>query len=1014
VVRAYQQTCAEVIRHFDGHIAQYLGDGLLVYFGYPQAHEDDARRAVYTGLEILAAMRRLNTRLEREWRVQLAVRLGIHTGLVLVGEMGGRGRQEQLALGETPNVAARLQGLAATDTMVVSAATLRLVQGYFTYDELGMHALKGVAVPVQVYRILGESAAQSRLDVGSVTGLTPLVGRDAEMTLLLERWAQSRDGLGQVVLLSGEAGIGKSRLVEVLREHAYSEGATRIVFRYSPYHQNSALYPVIDHLQRFLHWHRDDTPEARLDKLEQALHTSHLPLAEVVPLFAALLSVPLSEHYPPLNLTPQLQRQKTQEALVAWLLEEAERQPVLAVWEDLHWADPSTLDVLSLVIEQVPTARMLTLLTYRPEFRPPWATRSHQTQITLGRLGRPQVEAMLTSLTGGKALPADVVEQVLAKTDGVPLFVEESVKMILESGLVREDAGRYVLAGPLPPLAIPSTLHDSLMARLDRLSTARELAQLGAVLGREFSYELLQAVALVDETTLQQGMAQLVNAELVYQRGLPPRSWYIFKHALIQDMAYQSLLKSTRQQYHQRIAQVLAEGFPETRETQPELLAHHYTEAGLNEAAVDYWQQAGRRAIECSANIEAINHLTRGLEVLATLPETPERHRQELVLQTTLGPVLMAIRGQGAPEVERAYARARELCQHVGEAPQLFPVLWGLWYFYLARAEWRVARELGEQLLSLAQHTQDSTLLLLAHRVLGQTLSFLGEFASAQTHLAQALAFYDPQQHRPLAFLYGQDQGVICRSWAALVLWLLGYPDQARQKSHEVLALAQELNHPHSLTYALYWAVMLDLYQREGQAAQERAEAGIVLAHEQGFAVWIAWGMLLRGCALAEQGQSTEGIGQMHQGIAAWQATGAEVFRPYSLGLLAEAYGKAGQAEEGLPLLAEALAAANNTGERYYEAELYRLKGAMLLTQADKEPRWLEAEESFRQALAVARHQQAKSLELRATMSLSRLWQRLGKRAEARQLLAEIYGWFTEGFDTADLQEAKALLAELS
>ena len=439
-----------------------------------------------------------------------------------------------------------------------------------------------------------------------------------------------------------------------------------------------------------------------------------------------------------------------------------------------------------------------------------------------------------------------------------------------------------------------------------------------------------------------------------------------------------------------------------------------HTEAGLNEPAVDYWQQAGQRAIERSANVEASSHLTRGLEVLATLPDTPERYRKEFVLQTTLGPVLMAIRGQGAPEVERAYARARELCQHVGETPQLFPVLWGLWYFYLARAEWRVARELGEQLLSLAQRTQDPPLLLLAHRVLGQTLAFLGEFASARSHLAQALTFYDPQQHRPLAFLYGQDQGVICHSWAALVLWLLGYPDQARQRSHEMLILAQELHHPHSLAYALYWAAMLDLYHRKGQAAQEQAEAGMVLSHEQGFALWIAWGTLLRGWALAEQGQSAEGILQMRQGIAAWQATGAEVFRPYSLALLAEAYGKAGQAEEGFPLLAEALAAVDNTGERYYEAELYRLKGEMLLAQADTEPRWLEVEESFRQALAVARHQQAKSLELRAAMSLSRLWQRLGKRAEAHQLLAEIYGWFTEGFDTADLQEARALLAELA
>src|SRR5262245_2568534 len=586
VVRAYQEAAAAVIQRFDGYVAQYLGDGLLVYFGYPQAHEDDARRAVRTGLDLMEALGDLNVRLAQHYGARLAVRIGIHTGLVVVGEMGAGSRQEQLALGDTPNVAARIQGLAGPDTVVISPATFRLVRGFFLYQDMGTHALKGLATPVQVYRILGDSAAQSRLDVMELTGFTPLVGRDSEVALLLERWAQSQDGAGQVVLLRGEAGIGKSRLVEVLRERAISEGATQIVFRCSPYHQNSAQYPVIDHLQRFLQWQRDESPEAKFDKLEQVLRTYLLPLEDVVPLFAALLSVPLPECYTPLNLTPQRQRQKTHEALVAWLLEEAERRPVLAVWEDLHWADPSTLDVLSLMLDQISTSRMLTLLTCRPEFRPPWAARTPVTQVTLNRLGRAQAEAMLPSLTGEKPLPPEVVEQVIAKTDGVPLFVEELVKMILESGLVREQAGRYVLAGLLPPLAIPSTLHDSLMARLDRLSTARALVQLGAVLGREFAYDLLQAVASVNETTLQQGLARLVEAELVYRRGLPPRSRYIFKHALIQDAAYQSLLKSTRQQYHQRIAEVMAAQFPETAETQPELLAHHYTEAGLGEQAI--------------------------------------------------------------------------------------------------------------------------------------------------------------------------------------------------------------------------------------------------------------------------------------------------------------------------------------------------------------------------------------------------------------------------------------------
>src|SRR5262245_14518180 len=447
-----------------------------------------------------------------------------------------------------------------------------------------------------------------------------------------------------------------------------------MAFRCSPYYHNSALYPVIDHLQRFLQWQRDDAPEAKLDTLERALRTSRLPLEEVVPLFAALLSVPLPERYPPLNLTPQQQRQKTQEALVAWLLAEAEWQPVLAVWEDLHWADPSTLEVVGLVLDQVPTAWMLTLLTCRPEFRPPWSSQAPVTQVILNRLEHVQVETMLTHLTGGKALPAAVVQQVVTKTDGIPLFVEELVKMILESGLVREEADRYGLTGPLPPLALPSTLHDSLMARLDRLSAARDLAQLGAVLGREFAHDLLQAVSPLDEPTLQQGLAQLVDAELVYQRGLPPRSRYLFKHALIQDAAYQSLLKSTRQQYHQRIAQVLEAQFPDTALLQPELVAHHYTEAGLSAQAVLYWQKAGQRAVERSAHLEAVAHLNKGLALLRALPDTPERTQQELVLQTLLGPALIVSKSFAAPEVEQTYTRARALCQQVGDTSQLFPV----------------------------------------------------------------------------------------------------------------------------------------------------------------------------------------------------------------------------------------------------------------------------------------------------------------------------------------------------
>ena len=694
-----------------------------------------------------------------------------------------------------------------------------------------------------------------------------------------------------------------------------------------------------------------------------------LPLAEAVPLFAALLSLPLTADYAPLTVSPEQQKQKTLQALLTILLRIAAQQPVLFVMEDLHWVDPTTLELLSLLVDQGPTARILVLLTFRPDFSPPWTGRAHLTQVTLNRLPRRQAAEMTGRVAHGKALPPEVVEQVVAKTDGVPLFVEELTKMVLESGLLQEREERYELTGPLPPLAIPTTLHDSLMARLDRLATVKGLAQLGATLGREFSYELLHAVSPWDEATLRRGLQQLVEAEFLYQQGLPPQATYLFKHALIQEAAYQSLLRSTRQQHHQHIAQVLEARFPELCETQPELLAHHSTEAGLHEQAIGYWQKAGQRAIERSANLEAIGHLTTGLEVLKRLPDTPERTQHELMLHTALGVPLRATKGFGAPEVGQVYARARELCQQVEETPQLVPVLRGLWEFYELQGELQTARELGEQLLTLAQRVREVELLLVAHNVLGDTLVWLGEFAGARAHLEQGMALYHPQQHRSHAFLYGYDSGVHCLAFGAWALWYLGYPDQALRRIHDALTLAQELSHPFSLAFALAFAAWLHQLRREGQAAQERAAATIALATEQGFPFWEAWGTILRGWALAEQGQSAEGIAQMRQGIAAWRATGAELQLPYYLALLAEAYGKAGQAEEGLRVLAEALTAVHKTGERQHEAELYRLKGELLLQQATGSDD--EAETCLHQALDIARHQQAKSLELRAAMSLS-------------------------------------------
>jgi predicted ATPase/class 3 adenylate cyclase len=1014
VVRAYQDTCAKVIARYEGHIAQYLGDGLLVYFGYPQAHEDDAQRAVRAGLGILEAMAQLNTRVEGERGVHLAVRLGIHTGLVVVGEVGGGTRQEQLALGETPNLAARLQGMAAPNTLVISAATVPLLGGFFACRSLGTHLLKGLPQPIEVSQVLYESTARSRLEAAGRVGLTPLVDREQEIGLLQERWAQVKDGLGQVVLLSGDAGIGKSRLVQVLTEQVAAEPQAWLTpCQCSPYHQHTALYPMIDLLERVvLRFEREESSQQKLHKLEGFLVQYGLPLAETVPLFAALLSLPLTADYAPLTVSPEQQKQQTLHALLTVLLRIAAQEPVLFVMEDLHWVDPSTLEFLTLLVDQGPTARILALFTCRPDFSPPWTGRSHLTQVTLPRLPRRQAAELTDRVAHSKVLPPEVVEQVVAKTDGVPLFVEELTKMVLESGLLRERAERYELTGPLPPLAIPTTLHDSLMARLDRLAAVKGLAQLGATLGREFAYELLQAVALWDEDTLQRGLQQLVAAEFLYQQGLPPHATYRFKHALIQDAAYQSLLRSTRQQYHQRIAQDLEAHFPATAETQPELLAHHYTQAGLTEQAVPYWQRAGQQASDRSAYLEAVQHLTRGLALLATLPETPARAQQEIELRIALGPALMAAKGWAVPEVEQTYARARALCQQLGDTPQLFPTLRGLWRFYQGRGALLAARELGEQLVRLAQREAAPLPRLEAHNALGQTLFQLGEYTTARKHLEQGVALIDPTTQLGQALHQGEASGVRCLVTAARTLWCLGYPVQAVRRSEEALALAQALAHPYSLAMVRYQAAFLHHHRRDVLAVQAQAEALLTLATDQGFPLFVGHGTYLQGWVLTMRGEASAGLAQLRQGLGAILAAGQELSRPFGLVLLAEATGLVGQVEDGLRLVAEALTVLEASGRGDLLAEAYRLQGTLLLHQAV--PDAVRAEACFQQALAIARRQQAKSWELRTVLSLSRLWQQQGKTAEAYRLLAEIYGWFTEGFDTADLQEAKSLLDELS
>ena len=1013
VLRAYQAACVEAIQRFDGYIAQHLGDGLLVYFGFPVAHEDDAQRAILAGLGMLDTMHTLNTRLEQEHRVRLSIRVGLHTGLTVIGDIGAGQKHELLALGEAPNIAARIQSLAAPDTVAISADTFRLVEGYFTVEDLGRQTLRGVAAPLQVYRVLRHSGAQSRLDVAGPRGLTPLVGREQEVSFLLERWRWVKEGQGQVVLLSGEAGIGKSRLVQVLKDQVTSEPHTRLECRSLPHYQNSALYPIIDLLQRLLQWQHDASPEEKLDKLAQALGQYRLPVQEAIPLLAPLLSLPLPEdRYPPLRFSPERQRQKTFEALLAMLLEPAAHRPVLFILEDLHWTDPSTLELLALLMDQIPTVSFYALLTCRPTFQPLWSSRSYMTQVTLSRLAQPQVGQMAEHVAGGKRLPSEVLRQVVEKTDGVPLFVEEMTKAVLESGILQDVNGHYEMTGSVSALAIPATLHDSLMARLDRLVTAKAVAQYAAVLGRHFSYAVLHAVLQLDEPTLQRELGRLVDAELLYQRGLPPQATYLFKHALIRDIAYESLLRSTRQGYHQRVAQVLEAQFPETAATQPELLAQHCTEAGLSAQAVRYWHQAGQHAIQRSAHTEAVAHLTQGLTVLTTLPHTPERVRQELALQTSLGLVLMAVRGYGAAEVEHVYLRARELSQEVDDTAERVRVLLGLHVVFFVRSNHEAVHALTGEILPLAQALQDPLALIQTYSTEGESLGWQGQFALARTHLEHAKSLYRPQRYAPSAYFYGHDPVVQNLDILAAVLWVLGCPERAVQQSDEALTFAQGLSHPFSLTFALTSEALLHHLRREATIVQELAETAITVSTEHGFPFRAAFGSMLLGWAMAERGEGEAGIARIKEGIATFQATGSKLHNSMWLGLLAEGSGKLGRVEEGLTILAEALSAVDDTGEHFYEAELQRLKGKFLLQRSADNQR--EAETCFQHAMTIAQNQGAKAWELRTATSLARLWQHQGKRPQARDLLASVYTWFTEGFDTLDLRDAKALLDALA
>jgi class 3 adenylate cyclase/predicted ATPase len=1005
VIAAYHQAVAEIVAGFDGFVAKYMGDGVLVYFGYPRAHEDDAEWAIRAGLGIIDAVGRLDVK-----SVKLQARGGIATGLVVVGDLIGEGSaQEQSVVGETPNLAARLQALAEPDAVVIAAGTRRLVGDLFEVRDLGAIEVKGIAGPVPAWQVLRPSVVASRFEALRGSALTRLVGRDEEIDLLLRRWARAKAGDGQIVLVSGEAGLGKSRIVAALAERLHAEPLLRLRYFCSPYHQDSALFPFIDQLGRASGFAHDDPPASRLEKL-QALLARAAPSDEDVAFLADLLSLPASERYPLPNLSSQRKKDRTLEALIHQLEGLVRQQPALMVFEDAHWIDPTSRELLDLAVERVRSLPVLLIVTFRPEFQPPWIGQPQVSMVALNRLDWRDRMTLVEQIAGGKALPDEVVTQIVDRADGVPLFVEELTKSVLESGLLREEADRYVLDGALPPFAIPTSLHDSLMARLDRLASVRRVAQIGAAIGRAFPYALLHAVSRLPEDELQTALDRLVASELVFQRGMPPDAVYAFKHALVQDAAHGSLLRSSRRQLHAEIAEALEGQSPDLMDSQPELFARHYAEAGLVEKSVAFWSKAGRSSAARSAMAEAAAQFQMGLDQLALLRNSPERQRQELELSSALGAVLMAAKGIAAPETGDAYARARELWEQLGSPSEFVHVPRGLAFYHVYRGELDLAMRLDEDVLRLSSRRNDSSGLVLGHNSYGRNLMLAGRFAISRCHLEEVLALYDPISHQSLVHQVGLHPQVESQAVLGNVLFCLGLPDQAFVRSNAAIAGARKLAHTPSLASTLSFALRLLSYAEANADIGRLADELVALGTEQGFPMWRALGTIYGGWAKVKNGDVMDGITALRSGSSDHRAAGAETGMPHHIALLAMACEIAGQVEEALALLDDALRSAERTGERRFAAELNRHKGRLLLRQGHSEA----AEELYRKALSIAQEQGAKLWELRAAASLARLRRDQGRGAEARDLLAPVYGWFTEGFHTADLKQAKALLDELT
>jgi predicted ATPase/class 3 adenylate cyclase len=1010
VIGAYHACIADVIARNEGVIARYMGDGVLAYFGFPQAHEDDAEQALRAGLALVDAVANLKTDVGTE----LQVRIGIATGMVVVGDLVGEGAaKEQAVIGETPNLAARLQTFAMPGKVLICESTHRLTDGHFECRNLGAVTLKGWADPIPAWQVLGASGVESRFEAQHKTRLKALIGRDEEIELLLRRWQDAVQGEGCVVVLTGQPGIGKSHIALALEERLQEQHIT--VRHYcSAHHTNSALYPFISQLERAARFERGDSPAEKFAKLEALLMRSGTDADNVVLPLANLLSLPPNDRYCVPELSPQKRKEMTLAALSAQLDALAARQPVFIIFEDVHWADPTSLELLTGTLEQVQRLPVLMLITARPEFTPPWPGHAHVTTVSLTRLNRRNGAALIERVTAGKTLPDEVMDQILARTDGVPLFVEELTKTVLETGLLQERDDHYVLKHPLPSMAIPTTLQASLMARLDRLAPVREVAQIGAVVGREFSYELLSTVAGLPKEKLEEGLAELVRAELIFCRGQVPQAVYTFKHALVRDAAYSGLLKSRRAALHATIADAFEQRFPEIVEAQPETLAHHLTEAGLFEKAEAYWLQAGKKAAMRSANLEAIAHLQRGIEASGHRPDGARKDRLELDFQFALGPCLIATQGPAANKAMATFTRARELCERLGDPPEQLQVMFWLTTASVIRGELPVAQETIAALLQLAEARGDRPALLNAMRGQAMIRLFMGHLGGAREVIERALEAFDAssEEERLAARAAGQDAGVADLALMSWPLWLLGHADTAITRIGGAIQRADAISHPHSQAYACYYASILHALRGEFLTAHGYAERCLSLSEEHGFRQWRGLAHAIRGICVSLLDPSSSALEEIRTAFDEYRGAGYQLGITALYVLLCPALLSGHNCEAALELIEQGLATTSRNSERIFEAELYRLKARALIVRGALDAS-TEAQSLLDQALTTARSQHAKALELRAAMDRAALWIDQGRREEALDFLAPIYAWFTEGFDTQDLKQAKALLDQL-